>query len=107
MTFFKCAIIAALVAVSTALPVEHSTVPVANHTGTDTNLTSYATTNDSVADNYTLDDLLDFDPVFGLGFPNEQREALNASGGIASDVVNINLAPRCRKLSEQMKTLPE
>lgn len=118
MYFFRLVlvIITALVTMSTGFPTEKYTIT--NHTvtkhriinrndamGTSITATSHTMTNHTA----TNQDFLDFDDDFGLGFPAEQREALVAMYGDSEHGSGLvkRLAPRDRKLSEQMKTLPE
>lgn len=108
-------------AITTGLPTQDHTIT--NHTVTKHPLTdkddamgnhsttaaNHTTTNHTAIDQpivgeHIQEELLDFDPEFGLGFPAEQRDALAAMYGTG---VVKRLAPRDRKLSDQMKTLPE
>lgn len=110
-------IITALLTMSTALPTEKYAIT--NHTVTKHPIInrndamgdpSITATNHTMTNHTATDqDFLDFDDEFGLGFPAEQREALVATYGDLEHGTGVvkRLAPRDRKLSEQMKTLPE
>lgn len=114
MYFFRLVlvIITALITMSTGLPTEKSTIT--NHTVTKHPIinrddalgeTSITATNHTMTNHTATDqDFLDFDAEVGLGFPADQRGALAAAYGTS---LAKRLAPRDRKLSEQMKTLPE
>lgn len=106
--------ITALTSMSTGLPTEKYTItnhtvtkhPIINRDDGMANPSVTFTNHTMSKDTATDQDFLDFDAEFGLGFPAEQREALVATYGQETGLVK-RLAPRDRKLSEQMKTLPE
>lgn len=116
MYFFRLVLVItiALITMSTALPTEKYVItnrtvtkhPIINRNDAMGNPSVTATNHTMTNHTATDQGFLDFDDEYGLGFPAEQREALVATYGQGTGLVK-RLAPRDRKLSEQMKTLPE